>query len=278
MGLVNPPLHRMDVRQGGEVQAAAPYERANCLQKSMSKRQIPGNGACLDHGGTFPIQAHAFVVGQRGMEGDRRWCRGRIGPQPQIGPEDIPIGVPRFHQGDQVARHPRGERADVAGSSPGREPGGRAVVNQNQVDIRRIIQLRRAQLAHGERDEPTVQIRPVDVLEPDFPGFVGGKKQMADREPQRCLSQFGKCAGHGFQRPDVADVRDRGDQCADTLGLPQCGSNILSLRRGGNLTKPEQAVRERGLRAIGHQPADRSRLPQSQFAEIRTVAAEAQKQ
>jgi hypothetical protein len=171
----------------------------------------------------------------------------------------------------------RSRATRVAGSSPGREPGGRAVVNQNQVDIRRIIQLCRAQLSHGECDEPTVQIRPVNVLEPDVPGFVGRKKQMADREPQRCLSQFGKCPGHGFQRPDVADVRDRGDQCAHPLGLPQSGSNVRAFRRGGNLAKPQQAVRERGSRAIGHEPADRSRFPQSQFAEIRTVAAEAQK-
>ena len=81
LGDVDPALHGVDVGDGGEIQAAAPHERADRLQEAVSEREVAGDGAGLDHGGALPVLAQALVVGQRGMNGHGGRGRGRVGTQ-----------------------------------------------------------------------------------------------------------------------------------------------------------------------------------------------------
>ena len=198
----------------------------------LPERQVAGDRPRLDHRRALPVLAHALVVDQRGVQRDGRRRRRRVGPQPQVGAEHVAVGVAGFHQGDQVAGQPGREGADAIRRPSGGVNRRGAVIQQNEVDIGRVVQFPRAQLAHRQRDEATVQVRAVGVLQADVPGVVRSAQQMPDRQPKGCLGQVGQRAGHGFQWPDSADIRDRGDQGDGPLRLPKRGGDVLALGRG----------------------------------------------
>ena len=116
---VDAALHRVDVGDGGEIEAAAPDEGPDVLQEPRAKLQIPRHGPRLRHRGAFPVLAHAFVVGDRGRQGDRRRRRGGIGAEAQVGAEHVAVRVPRFHEGDEVCARSGCRQAPIA-SSPSR--------------------------------------------------------------------------------------------------------------------------------------------------------------
>ena len=51
----------------------------------------PATGPRLDHGGALPVLAPALVVDERRLDRDRERRRARIGPQAQIGAEDVAV-------------------------------------------------------------------------------------------------------------------------------------------------------------------------------------------
>ena len=101
---VDLPLDGMNIRNRCEIQIAPPDKGANFAQKSIPCRAISCDRPRLDHGSAFPILTHAFVIGDGGGDGDGKRCGGRIGPQAQIGAEDITIGGAFFHQPHQIPR------------------------------------------------------------------------------------------------------------------------------------------------------------------------------
>ena len=98
--LVNPPLHGVDVGDRGEVQTAPPDEWPDRLQECRAQRQVAGHRARLDHRRALPVLPHAFVVGDGGRQCNDRRRHRRVRPQPQIGAEDIAVGVACLHKGD----------------------------------------------------------------------------------------------------------------------------------------------------------------------------------
>ena len=272
---VDPALHRVDVGDGGEIQAAAPDEGADRLQEAVPERQVAGDRAGLDHGGTLPVLAQAFVVGQGGVERDGGRRRGRVGAQPQVGAEDVAVGVARLHQGDQVARQPGREGADAIGGSSARVDRRGPVIDQDEVDIGRVVQFGGTQLAHREGDETAVEVGTVGVLQADVAAVVGGAQQVADGQPQGRLGQIGQGAGDSFQWPDSADIRYRGDQGDGPLCPPQGGGDIRTFRGGGHMAERGQEMRARGVGAVRRQPDDRVGFAQRQRGEVGAVAAQA---
>ena len=99
--LVDPALHRVDVGHQRKVEPAAPDEGTDRVQEQRPQRQVAGHRACLDHGGTLPALAHAFVIGDCRRQRDRGRGRRGVGAQPQIGAEHVAVGVPRLHQRHQ---------------------------------------------------------------------------------------------------------------------------------------------------------------------------------
>ena len=102
---VDLPLDGMNIRNRREIQIAPPDKGPDFTQKSIPRGAIRRHGPRLDHGGAFPILAHAFVIGDGGGDGDREGRRGGIRPQAQIGAEHIAIGSAFFHQPHQIARN-----------------------------------------------------------------------------------------------------------------------------------------------------------------------------
>ena len=96
----------MDIGNRCEIQIAPPDKGPDFAQECLARCTIRRHGPRLDHGRTFPILAHAFVIGDGSGDGDRKRCRRRIGPQAQIRAKYIAIGGAFFHQPHQIARDP----------------------------------------------------------------------------------------------------------------------------------------------------------------------------
>ena len=228
--LVDPALHRVDVGDRGEVQPAPPDEGADRLEECRTQREVAGHRARLDHGGALPVLAHALVVGDGGRQCDRGRRHGGIGAQPQVGAEDVAVGVARLHQRHQSARDARSEAADGVALGRFRVYCRRRVVEQHEVHIGRIIQFAGAELAHAEDREPPAACRIRRIGQAKFARVVRGAQQMRHGERQRGLRQIAQRRGDTLQRPDAADVGDGGGQRDDTLGAPHRGGDPVAAR------------------------------------------------
>ena len=218
--------HLVRVLDGGEVEMPPPDKGPQRVQEAPARREVARADPRLDIGRAFPAAPLGLVIVQRraGRDADRRH-RG-IGPQPQVGAEDIALR-------GQVRQRGRGLAggADQGGADLVLVAGriGRVVVKDDQVDVRGIVQLARAHLAHGQREDA---------------GRVGrgpgrGRRQLAaprlvrdmgaQGEVGRAVGQVGQHARDLVQRPDAAQVGQRRVKGDPPLGLPQRGAEV----RGG---------------------------------------------
>ena len=60
-------------------------------RKASPAAMSPATGARLDHGRAFPVLAAALVVVERRLDRDRERRRAGIGPQAQVGAEDVAV-------------------------------------------------------------------------------------------------------------------------------------------------------------------------------------------
>ncbi len=82
---VDLPLHRMDVRDGGEIHGICATRRATALSELLSPASIsPAHGRALDHGRAFPVLSAMLVIIETGRHRDRNLGRRWIWPQAQI--------------------------------------------------------------------------------------------------------------------------------------------------------------------------------------------------
>ena len=143
-------LDRMDVVDGREVEMLAPDVGRQVGQEGLADGEVAGDGVRLDHGRALPVLADALVVELGGLHrhGERR--RARVGPQPEVGAEDVAVGRGLRHQLHQHARaaHEVPRQLLVAG-----ERRRVAVVEQDEVDVAGIVELAGAELAHAEHGE-----------------------------------------------------------------------------------------------------------------------------
>ena len=141
------PLHGVDVGDGREVEIFAPDEGRELAQELFARVDIAGNDARLDQGGALPILAEALVIGEACVDGERDLRCAGVGAKPQIRAEHIAVAGMLLEQTHQLARQPHeeGRRLDVR-----REPGLVGVVEDDDVDVARIIELVPAELAHGD--------------------------------------------------------------------------------------------------------------------------------
>ena len=268
--LVDPPFHGVDIGDGGEVEVPAPNEGADLLQEPGPQQQIAGHRARLEHGGTLPVLAHRFVIGDRRGQGDAGRGGRRIGPQPQIGTKDVSFRVACLHKGHKIARHPGVEASRGIAVIHTRV----RVVQQDEVDIAGVVQFAGAELAHAKHGEAAIALRRGGVGQAQMARLVPGQQQMRDRSLEGGLGKVAQCLRHAFERPQPADIGDRGGERDDPLGLAQ------RRREGG----ARHAGRQRGQHAqrlgrhmVGpqlQQIAQRGGFAQCQFRQIWRIAAE----
>ncbi len=140
-----------DLGNRAEIEALAPDERPDRGQERLARRQIARAGARANERRALPRQRRAFVMAQRRFERDRQRADLAGGPQPQIDPEDIAFGIDVAHHFHQPPRHPLRRFARLVALAPRKQVG---IVEQDRIDVGRIVQLLRAVFAQRQRDEP----------------------------------------------------------------------------------------------------------------------------
>ena len=199
-------------------------------RKTRPGRQIAGARPRLDEGRAFPCAAHAFIVAfgrahRQAHRGDRR-----VGAQPKIGAEHVPVGGMVRQQRAQLA----GDADEGGARFLIRVLGEGCLVEQaDQVDIRGIIQFPRAHLAHRQNHHACNRSR---------------------RLPLSCPA----VCGGGFHRPQARSTRYAWRGSARSLSAPVTWSSDQTPPRSASAAKqrhaalgPAQARGQVGQGAVG---------------------------
>ena len=261
---VDPLLHGVDVGHRREIQPAAPYERPDRLQERRPKRQVAGHRARLDHRGALPVLPHALVIRDGVGHGHDGRRRRRVGPQPQIGPEHVAVGVARLHQRHQAARKSRCEAGLGIPFGAFGVYWRRRVVQQHEVHIGRIVQFARAELAHAEHREPARRSRIVRVRQQQLAGIVRGPQQMGDRRgvsaaSARSLSAAVTCSSRQIPPRSATAVARATTRLARRSAAATCSRRLC----GGSACRAASAssTTRCGPRAMSGRRARRPRAP-----------------
>ena len=152
------------------------------------------------------------------------------------------------------------------------------VVEQHEVHIGGIIQFAGAELAHAEHREPAAACRIRRIGQAQLARVVRGAQQMRHGERQRGLREVAQRRGDALERPDAADVGDRGRQRDDPLGATHRGGNPVAA--GGRRDRCQVGHRRRHdrVRTGGDERAQRGCLAHREIGEVGAVAAESAQQ
>ena len=118
------------------------------VEEVAAHRLVPGDLPGPDERRPLPGQSGGFVIGDGGV--DRQSDRSRLGrgPEAQVDPEDIALRVPFLEQLDQPVADPQRPLPRLLARL---QRQGRRIVEEEEVDVGRIIELAAAMLA--ERDD-----------------------------------------------------------------------------------------------------------------------------
>ena len=178
-------------------------------RKARAGGEVAGDRPRLDQRRALPVLPGAFVIGERGDDRQRGRRRAGIGAQPEVGAEDIAVGGALLDQPHQLLRQPPEETADVVLSGVARPF---PVIEEDKVDIAGIVQLTRAELAHGEDDEAALPLGRGGVGGGELALALGGGEEMARRGGDRGVGEAAERAGDALELPPAGDVGDRDQQ------------------------------------------------------------------
>src|SRR5579872_4644932 len=95
--LVDLTFDRMNILDGCEIEIATPDPGSQDREQRLAGFGVAGDLARLDHGGPLPVLAEAAVIVFGGGDRYRERRGSRIGPQPEIGAEDVSVLGALFH-------------------------------------------------------------------------------------------------------------------------------------------------------------------------------------
>ncbi len=176
-------LDRFHVLDGGKVAARTPDPLSEGFHQAAGHWRVGNNRTRLNHRGPFPVQRLCVVIGNRTGGGDSERGRCRVGPQAQISPEDIAIDCTLLQQVDQVA----GQSGENLWRVVAVYRRGGGIIECNQVHIAGIVQLTRAEFAHGEDNQPAAAFRCRHIRWCVFPGGGELPEQVSGREPDQMI-------------------------------------------------------------------------------------------
>ena len=259
----DPPPHVVGVLDRREVERAAPDEGPQLGQEALARGEVARAGPRLDVGRAFPAAPLGLVIGKRGAGRDADGRHRRVGAQPQVGAEDVAV----LGQVGQCRGRLAGG-ADQGGAHLGLVAGrvGRVVVEHDQVDVRGIVQLARAHLAHREHEQARRIWRAVGARRGQGRGQFAApdlvRDMGAEGEVGRPVREVGQPLRHLLDRPDAAEIGERDPQRDPALGPAQGGPQFS----GGQCIHPRRLVRDHVAEAErGWQPV---RLAVDQRGEV----------
>ena len=204
---VDLPLHRVHVGNRREVEIFAPNEGRKPGEQRFPGRDVARARPRFDQRGALPILSAAFVVVERRSGGDGDVSGGWIGAQPQIDAKYVAVGSALLQQLHQHSREPhvkcrrlrcRDERCRV--------------VEDDEVDVARIIELARTHFTHGEHDIART-LRQRAALEAfELAAAPRSLEQVINRGPNGRIGQHGLQVHDLRHRPNAADIGERYQQ------------------------------------------------------------------
>ncbi len=208
-------LDRVDVLDRCVVKMAAPDERHDGFQERRACFRIAGTGTRLDERRPLPVLAHAFVIGLRSIGRDRDLRGAGIGPQAQVDPEDIAVGRRIGQQLYDAAHQIDCRAADIIALL---ERKSSRVVEDDKIDIARIVEFISAVLAHRENGQSgrRLQRRAIALRQ-----LCLGTR-LAQHEPERAVNtSVGKLCQrprHLLERPASGNIGQRNGERRAALG------------------------------------------------------------
>ena len=183
--LLRARLHRADLAHRVRVQHLRPHERPGQGHELVAEAAVAGDRSCLQQGLELPCLAPSLVVRGIAVEGAGERARPALGAKVGVRAEDDAVFGAGGHGGED---HP----CDVLTTSVV------ALVDEQHVDVARVVQLLAAELAHADHGERNLgrdeiqcgletRVRQRAELTTDG-GKVGGAEQVACRDPQQLAS------------------------------------------------------------------------------------------
>jgi len=181
-------LDRPYVLRRVEIEMAAPDERLQGLQKRLARLNVTCDRARLDHGRALPVAPGRAVIDLRRADRDGRRGGARIGAQPEVGAEHVALRRLLAHDAHELLREPREDPLHAA-SADIRRPV--LVVEQDQVDIARIVEFPGPELAHAEREQAGTPLRIAGLRQRQLARFMQAAQQVPQGRAQRRLRKPG---------------------------------------------------------------------------------------
>ncbi len=166
---VHLPLDGVDVGDGGEIQRLAPDKGHQLAHEGLAGGDVARQRPRLDHSRALPVLADGFVIGEGGGGVDGRRGGHGVGPQAQVGAENIAVRRALLHDGDEVLRQPVHEMLLIARAGVRQLFG---IEQQNKIDVAGIVQLETAQFAHAQYDDATALLRRILIHRREFAALM----------------------------------------------------------------------------------------------------------
>ena len=221
--LADPQPHVVCVIDRGKIQMPAPDKWCQTIQKCLPCGQITRTGSRLDIGRAFPGSAKTFIVSFSSFAGQTyrrdRWIRS----QPQIGSKHISLARQFGQQACQSPCNPHEHRTRF-GKIFRLETG--FIKEADQINVRRIIQLMRAHLAHRQCK---ITARTCGIIRPQ-PWQLATLNLLAHQRLGRKInSQVGKICQRAcdlLQCPNATKICKGREQRNLPLSTPQGGPEL----------------------------------------------------
>ena len=135
---------------------------ASSREEGVARGDVAGDRTRLDQRGALPVLAEALVILERRLGRDGDVGRAGIGPEAQVGAEDVAVGGVLVEELDEAL----GELDEERATAPRRRQASPTRVEEDdEVDVARIVELARAELAHAEDDPAGAAVRRVRIGE-----------------------------------------------------------------------------------------------------------------
>ena len=149
--LLDQLLHGAQRFDGREVQITAIDKRAQHVEQLRASRLVAGHHPRLDHGVALPVPALVLVVLLQRVEAQHQGAGRTVGAQAHVDAEDKTIDGHRVQGLDQFLTQANKELLIIQGALHAHRFTTFGI-SEDQVDIRRQVQLHCTELAHAEDD------------------------------------------------------------------------------------------------------------------------------
>ncbi len=120
------------------------------FQQALARGNIAGDGTCLDEGGALPVLAATLVVAFGGGKRDSDGRTAGIGAEAEVGSEDIALRRPLLKHLHEIFRQAHEELTVI---EPLLQRQFARLVEDDEIDVARIVEFAGAVFAHPEDDE-----------------------------------------------------------------------------------------------------------------------------